>query len=502
MAAPRVSHHGDALLQVEATPAQLHELGFDVWTHRATEPNVLVRVTPQQRAQLDATGWPYAVVEPDLGPALDHGAECRPTASGPLGLDGLDPAYHDSFRDLDAIYDRLETLAEEVPERVRLVEIGLSLEGRPIRGIRVSNRDLDLEEGSDQGSAVDRPAVLVQSCQHAREWIAAAATMWAMEQFVIAPEGSELDSLLDQAELIVVPVANPDGFVHSCEVERLWRKNRRDGHGVDLNRNWSTAWGGDGSSGLPDAGNYRGTGPFSEPEAAAMRDFMVAESDLVAALDVHTYGQLFLYPWGFEVTDAPDDALFVQLADQVVDAMGQPHDTTYVPLQAAAFYPAAGNAMDWAYGARGLYSVAMELRPAMGKEPGFLLGPEFIVPTGEELLEGIEVLVESSVALGPGAPGDSGGPVDPEPESTGDDDGFDDDDGDGAGSTESSGGTTGAPDDEPPQGTTGPAPAAGDESGCGCRSTDAPGGAWWLLWGGVWLVRPRRRASRQRPRRA
>ena len=497
MAASRVSHHGDALLRVGAAPAQLDALGLDVWTHRTAEPSVLVRVTPQQRAQLDATGWSYAVVEPDLGPVIEGGAECWDVLPGPQGFEGLDAGYHDGCHTRDAIYGRLDRLAAVMPERVQTVEIGRSLEGRPIRGIRVSNRDVGFGEDMGDGEEVERPAVLVQSCQHAREWIAAAATMWAVEQFATAPEGSALDSLLDQAELIVVPVVNPDGFVHSCEVERLWRKNRRDGFGVDLNRNWSTAWGGDGSSPLPDAGNYRGTEPFSEPETVAMRDFLITETDLVATLDVHTYGQLLLYPWGFGLTEAPDDELFVQLGDQIVDAMGQPHDTTYLPLQSAAFYPAAGNAMDWAYGARGLYAVAMELRPAMDMEPGFLLGPEHIVPTGEELLAGIEVLVETAVALGPGSPADSGGPVEPDPESTGDSDGFDDDDGvGGTGSFES---TTGEPagddDGELPGGTTGSSASDDGGAGCGCRSSEAPGGAWWLVWCCVLFVKPRRRIA-------
>jgi carboxypeptidase A2 len=55
-----------------------------------------------------------------------------------------------------------------------------------------------------------------------------------------------ITALLDQAEFLVIPVVNPDGFEYTWESNRMWRKNRRPngglfgGYGVDLNRNFST----------------------------------------------------------------------------------------------------------------------------------------------------------------------------------------------------------------------------------------------------------------------
>lgn len=82
-------------------------------------------------------------------------------------------------------------------------------------------------------------------------------------------------TLLDRRDVWVVPVLNPDGYAHTFSTERLWRKNRRrnvDGTvGVDLNRNYPAFWGRDevGSSDVPGAETFRGTGPASEPVAAA-----------------------------------------------------------------------------------------------------------------------------------------------------------------------------------------------------------------------------------------
>ncbi|MEX1368913.1 MAG: M14 family zinc carboxypeptidase, partial [Nannocystaceae bacterium] len=335
--ATRTSNHGDVLVQVEAWPEDLLELGFDVWTHHTTTRQALVRVPPQQRALLDATGLSYSIVEPDLGPLVEAESARLAAAARPVAGGSLDPAYYDDYRDLADVQDRLDALISTHPERASLVEIGLSLEGRPIRGVRLSNPGPD-----------DRPVVVVQACQHAREWISVAATMWAAEQLATAPVGGALDGLLDDAELVVVPVVNPDGYQYSWTNERFWRKNRREDFGVDLNRNWSVAWGGQGASNYPYDENYRGAAAFSEPESTAMRDFIAADPHARASLDVHSYGQLVLYPWGFQLDPAPDDLMLSGTSEDIAEAMGLPHGSVYIPLQSAALYPAAGNAMDWA----------------------------------------------------------------------------------------------------------------------------------------------------------
>ena len=45
-----------------------------------------------------------------------------------------------------------------------------------------------------------------------------------------------ITSLLDQVEVLVVPVSNPDGYVHTWTTDRFWRKNRGRPFGIDLNR--------------------------------------------------------------------------------------------------------------------------------------------------------------------------------------------------------------------------------------------------------------------------
>lgn len=479
-AAP-LAHHGDALVRVEASPAEVEALGLDVWTHGTAEPSAVARVTLQQRALLDVSGLDYVVLDPDLGPRVD--VERARLLAAPPVQGGLDPGFYDDYRSFAAVLARLATIVASQPDRVSEVEVGLSLEGRLIRGIRITNPGAD-----------DRPVVVVQSCQHAREWVSVMSTLFAAEQFATAAEGTELDVLLDQVELVVVPVANPDGYVYSWEVDRFWRKNRRDGVGVDNNRNWSVAWGGEGASADPAAENYRGAGPFSEPEPVAMRDFIEADLRVVALLDVHAYGQFVLYPWGYDVVDSDDHELFSGLAADVADVMAAQHGQAYVPLQSAELYPASGNTVDWAYGTHGIYAIALELRPGPESELGFLLPPSEIVPTGEEVQHAIAELIETAVELGPGEPGggDTGTTGD---ETTGAPDGSTSV-GSGGGFDTSTGEltlTTDPNDDAPPAGTTftsdsgsdDDAAPQDDDTGDSCACQHGQGtrgrGGWWAL---------------------
>ncbi|HWB75927.1 MAG TPA: M14 metallopeptidase family protein [Nannocystaceae bacterium] len=275
------------------------------------------------------------------------------------------------YHDFTAIQARLELLAAEHPELVQLSVIGGSVEGRPILALRI---------GGQQPDAVP---MLVNGAQHAREWIAAMVPICIADRVTSDPK---LRELLATTELWVVPVVNPDGYQYSWSSDRYWRKNRREGHGVDLNRNFGVAFGGAGSSGERRSQIYRGPYAFSEPETQALRDLVKRES-IAVHIDFHAYGQLLLHPWSYTAAPAKERDRYAAIGDKLASAIYAQHGQRYTIKAGAQLYPAAGTMSDWVHGEGNAVSFTIELRPKGGS--GFVLPPQQIRPTCDEALAAV-----------------------------------------------------------------------------------------------------------------
>lgn len=495
-----VTNDGDQVVRVQTPTAQdadtVGALGLDVWTERSGGPWLDVRLKAGEQALLDLTGLEYTVSAVDLGPAVQ--AE-RLRLSGPVVHGGMPPEdFFSDYAPIEEIEAHLESLAALRPDLVVATSPGNSFDGRPLRVLQIS------------AAAKDAPVVLINGGQHAREWISIAATTCLADRLVRDADSPRVTAALEQVRFVVFPVVNPDGYAHTWapDGDRFWRKNRRPPEGVDLNRNFAVAFGGPGASGNPEAGNYHGDAAFSEPEAAAMRDLVDGLDPLLALVDVHAYGQLVLYPWGFELDPAPDDDILAPAAQTLADGMGAPWGTDYIAIPGAGLYPAAGNIMDWAYGERGAYAYGIELRPGQDTKPpfGFILPAEDIIPVCDELFEGVMDLTEMIADVDPPGAGDDGGasggdgtssstggpPMGGETgagDSSSTSSGPQSGTGGGTGSTPSSSGVADDTSSGGPGSTGGEPSAAEPSSGCGCTS-GGPGSAA-MLWGLLLFVRRR-----------
>ncbi len=279
---------------------------------------------------------------------------------------GLNGDYHSSLE----LETELRLLEAAYPQIARLREIGRSLEGRPIYGLKISdNPALDENE----------PAVVFLGCHHAREWISVEVPLLLgrrlLENYSTDPG---VRALVDGGEIWVVPLVNPDGLEYSIHVYRYWRKNRRansDGSfGVDLNRNYGYMWGYDnaGSSPVPSSNIYRGTAAFSEPETDAVRR-LVAGLDVRAVVSFHSYSQVILYPWAYTTQPSPMDAELADLARTMSGLMAAVRGTVYAYGRSASGigYTSNGDTTDWTFGTTGIPSFTIELPPADVDEGGF-----------------------------------------------------------------------------------------------------------------------------------
>ncbi|MCH1484626.1 MAG: immune inhibitor A, partial [Flavobacteriaceae bacterium] len=164
-----------------------------------------------------------------------------------------------------------------------------------------------------------------------------------------------IKQIIDNSELFFVPCVNPDGYIFNEIIEPngggMWRKNTRDSHGVDNNRNYSyidengnEVWNTSGTSSNPYGNTYAGDGPFSESENRAIRYF-VESNNFKIALNNHTYGNLLLYPYGYDYNQTTeDDDIFQFISSALVS------ENNYDNIISADLYPAAGDSDDFMYG--------------------------------------------------------------------------------------------------------------------------------------------------------
>ncbi|MEK7728390.1 MAG: M14 family metallopeptidase, partial [candidate division KSB1 bacterium] len=272
--------------------------------------------------------------------------------------------------------------------------IGRSVEGRELWAIKISDNAAAQE---------NETRVVFLGGHHAREWIAVDVP-YLIAAHLLTEYGSnpQITALVDNAEIWIVPMVNPDGHQYSVTSQRLWRKNRRnngDGtFGVDLNRNYGYAWGGPGSSGDSFSEIYRGPSAFSEPETQAVRNFLQAHPPR-ALITYHNFSQLILYPWGNTNAAPPQRGLLDSLAVAMANRIRDVHGENYTPEQASDLYLASGDTGDWLLATFGVPGFTIELRPR-SSVPGFELPENQIRPTFEENLPAALFLLEWAIGHG------------------------------------------------------------------------------------------------------
>ena len=185
------------------------------------------------------------------------------------------------------------------PNLFKVETIGTTWEDREIIAVSITN---------DIKTNKDKPALFYTGTIHAREWIGIELSL-AFAQYILEhiDYDPQLNAMLDRSTLYMVPCANPDGFEYSRNHFAFWRKNRRrnpDGSfGVDLNRNFSVGF----TPNKDTTSNvYSGPSAFSEPETAALRDFVVEHKNITIALDYHSQGNVFFPAHNFIHEDAED----------------------------------------------------------------------------------------------------------------------------------------------------------------------------------------------------
>lgn len=257
------------------------------------------------------------------------------------------------------ILQLLDDWAIQYPNLItQRVSIGSTIEGRDIWAVKISDNPNQDE---------NEPECAYDSLCHAREPEGMMTLIYFMQE-LLENYGTdpELTYLVDNREIWFVPVHNPDGYLYNQQTNPngggMWRKNRRNisgTYGVDLNRNYGYEWGYDnyGSSPYPSDETYRGTGPFSEPETQAIRDFTMAHP-IVTNWNTHCHGGYYLCPFGYDYfyPYGNDWTIFQEYLDDISADNGYAAGPISYVL-----YQANGGAVDWHYADQGIFSITPEI---------------------------------------------------------------------------------------------------------------------------------------------
>ncbi len=208
--------------------------------------------------------------------------------------------------------DYAETMRriEELTERYKFISasfIGSSLLGRGIPIVKLGNEEA-------------KSAVLYVGAHHAMEWITTGVLLNFMYDYCELTEkkakiyGLGTENLYSSRQIYIVPMLNPDGVELQINgiksagamAERLCKMNngsedfthwQANARGVDLNHNYDAGFNDykklERKAGITGgcATRYSGEFPESEPEVGRLCNFVRFNSEIKAALTLHTQGE-------------------------------------------------------------------------------------------------------------------------------------------------------------------------------------------------------------------
>jgi hypothetical protein len=239
---------------------------------------------------------------------------------------------------------QLDKWQKEAPDFVDRGTYGQSAKNQPLHYIRITNKVAV--------NIAPRKVVLITACIHGNEPLATSTVMAFIGNMLADYESNaDVKNLLDNRDIYFVPVVSPDSFPSSRFVD-----------GVDPNRNFPT---------------LKNPNLKSSPSVQGLRE-LVLKIKPNAVISGHTWGRVFLFPYGDDMKNCPDYDSYKTLTGKMGQMCGyrhmracdmyggngglnnpppknvhdQGHDFSMIPIY--------GSEVDWYY-RQGAFAIVMEM---------------------------------------------------------------------------------------------------------------------------------------------
>jgi hypothetical protein len=261
--------------------------------------------------------------------------------------------------------EELERQTRQLAEaaRAETVDYGQSVQGWPLRAVRVPCK-----------RAGTTAKVLCAANIHGQEYIGGRVALGLLAG--LADAKPPFRSLLELAEVWVIPCLNPDGYARTFDRAGRGRvvELRTNAHGVDLNRNFPLPQGAR-QSRFPGAGSarsgaitYRGPSSLSEPETRFL-DGLLSEQRFQAVLSLHCFMGTLIPA---RTTDPREFSVYGRLCREF--ALAQPR-WRYRRLASRRFDVFTGELEDHAHHHYRAWSSCVEVFPLLHSLRQHLLAP-------------------------------------------------------------------------------------------------------------------------------
>jgi hypothetical protein len=230
------------------------------------------------------------------------------------------------YHSYDSMLAELRLCEKNHPDICQLHDLGASSDGKTRMWAMKISDNVRKEE--------DEPNVLLTGAIHGNERPTVEMALFTIGQLL--GNSKKHAKLIANTQIWVIPMMNTAGHA---------RDSRMNANRVDLNRGFPT--------------DYRSPSlKGCQPETVNLiTNFFRKHNHVVAGIDLHTYGRIYLSSWACSRNDPADWAAMSDLGNKMAKASGY----RFMPLNRFIRRTVKGGGADYRYGAHGTFYYGLEL---------------------------------------------------------------------------------------------------------------------------------------------